>query len=358
MTGLRDSLTTISRELSLSEPLSFLLKTPSVRTVCYLVTTANGITVAGEASPLPGWSGESLQNVLDEAHELHKLLPPLSTASLSLSPEWRAALSQIASPALKVGVQGLILDYLSVTTPELFTAMRNQTISVNALIAARNGEELIAQTLQKIQAGFMSIKIKVRPETLDETATQLRALKGKIPSSVSLRLDPNRSLTTSQCEQLIAACEGVPVEYIEDPLSDAACLKELVAASPVSIALDESAREIPREEWLSWNGLRHLVIKPTLCGSLLSLDELLARTAARNISITLSSSFESGIGLRAIALSAALFALPAAVGLDTARFFTNDLLKPRFPINTPSIAVADLLESRAVTVSGKQGAEQ
>jgi O-succinylbenzoate synthase len=358
MTGLEYSLQVITRELSLSAPLSFLGENPSVRTACYLVANVNGITVAGEASPLPGWSSDSVQNVLNEAHELQKRLPPLSTASLCFSSEWRAALAQIASPALKVGVEGLILDYLSVTMPELFAPIRSRAVAVNALIAAPNGEELTAQTLQKIQQGFTSIKIKVRPETLDETATHLQALKGKVPNSVSLRLDPNRSLTTNQCEQLIAACEGLPIEYIEDPLNDTARLKEVVASSPVSIALDESAREIPQQEWLSWDGLRHLVIKPSLCGSLLSLDELLARTVARNISITLSSSFESGIGLRAIALSAALFALPAAVGLDTARFFTSDLLEPRFPINTPSINVGALVESRPADVSVQQGATQ
>jgi O-succinylbenzoate synthase len=301
---------------------------------------------AGEASALPGWSVDTTKDVLDESLLLPSLLPPLATSSFPLSRTWRTALAELHSPALRMGVESLILDHLSVTAPELFLSTQQQVLAVNALVVPHAKNELFCQTLKKVHEGYTSIKIKLRPETLPNSITELRSLCGEIHPQASLRLDPNRSLTQSQCEQLIAACDGLPVEYIEDPLRNSTELESLVAQSPVSIALDESARQFPEDEWLSWKGVKHIVIKPTLSGSLLSLDDLISRTAEKNISITLSSSFESGIGLRAIALCAALFQLPAAVGLDTARFITTDFLAPRFPCNVPKINIPELLMSR------------
>lgn len=334
------------RSLFLNRELSFLPVPSNRREVGILWYRAlTGERYVGEVAPLPRFSGETLSEALDEWRGIQHLIPPLEEVSLACDGVWGIFLGGVRCPSLRCGLEGLALDYL--VRDEVWCAAHivNPSIACNALVVPQAGTSLADQISAAMGRGFSSIKIKVSPETIEDVLPILGVLSRDNPLKVRWRLDPNRSFSSDEFMRIVPRCAGVPIEYIEEPVRDTDQLPRLIAESPIPLALDETTRELPATEWLRW-GARYVVLKPTLNGGLLSLLPLISRIAASGGRVTLSSSFESGIGLRAIALLASLIPNCGAVGLDTASFLREDLLIPRFPSGAPTLLVSELREAR------------
>lgn len=229
------------------------------------LTDVTGRSAFGEIAPIPWFGTETLEQAL----ELCRLL------GSEIDAERIAAISD-SLPCCQFAFGSALeaLDEAPGTSGEkLAEIARLLPTGVAALTAVQAA----------VERGFTRLKWKVG--IADSAAEQLvfRELVGKLPTGTLLRLDANGAWDLATAESWIAACEGAPVEFIEQPLAagqDDALMK-LGAAHKGFLALDESVTP-PGEllRWLDrgWPGV--VVVKPSLGGPPDRLRRLLAKSAA------------------------------------------------------------------------------
>lgn len=183
-----------------------------------------------------------------------------------------------------------------------------------------------AENLRQAAAeGFSVAKLKVGVAPLTDEIAALHHLAAALPAGLYLRLDANRAWSFADARNFIAACAGLPVEGLEEPLAEPtpARLAELQSAAAFPLAIDESI------QLLDTHFFRHppvdrIVIKPARHGGLLASVELALRARASGIEVVVTSSLESACGLLACAQLAAAVAPDAVHGLATAEWLAAD----------------------------------
>jgi O-succinylbenzoate synthase len=132
----------------------------------------------------------------------------------------------------------------------------------------------------------------------------------------------------------------VEIEYIEEPcrsLDDSARLSQ---ERRLPVAFDETLSEIEPSVLGQYSGLAAIVLKPTLLGG---FENCAARArTARDIGakVVMSSSFESSVGLAALASFAAAYGSPeTAMGLDTLRWLQSDVTAEPIAIHDGRILI-------------------
>lgn len=175
------------------------------------------------------------------------------------------------------------------------------------------------------EAGFTIVKLKLgRLPVSDEIAGLLR-LARDLPPGLQLRLDANRAWAYTEAQTFIAACVGLPVEGLEEPLArpDAVALAKLQSMAAFPLAIDESI-DLLDAHFFRHPPVRRIIIKPARHGGLLASMELALRARASGLEVIVSSSLESACGLLACAHLAAAVAPLAMHGLATADWFATD----------------------------------
>jgi len=270
-------------ELPLSEPLPG--SPEKVRRGFYLKVDG----ALGEAAPLPGWSRESFAEAETDLRELVDGKPWEDIRTASVRFAWECAEQELNGWR----------DYPA----------RTREVPVNAL-----GGDFET----KLAAGCRCLKLKVAGDPA-KMAAWVREQSRQIAGRATLRLDANRSWTEAEARTFIEGITDVDYQYLEEPVRTRAELRNLLPDA--RIALDETLREISPLELFDWPGIRAVILKPTMLGGL-AISDAFAR-AAREIGAVsvVSSSFESGVGLAALArFAASLSAHPEPAGLDTGRW--------------------------------------
>lgn len=223
----------------------------------------------GEIAPLPGFSSETL----DEAREeILSLLPDLASAKPRL-------------PSVQFGI-----------------AAASQPFSLMPL-------KIPLGLLNLPRPGFSTLKLKLGHLSAEEAVRHVKTFLG----AYRLRLDCNRSWSLDQALVFARHFSPQDFEYMEEPVRTFPELLRFSESTGFPIAVDESVLKFPYHQIPT---LKAVVIKPTVVGSLPSLE----------IPLVLSSAFESSLGLLQIARCFKTGSPPA--GLDTFRFFEDDLLVP------------------------------
>lgn len=222
----------------------------------------------GEIAPLPGFSRESFE---EAKAEILSLLPYLATAKSKL-------------PSVQFGIA-------CAAKPFPMTPIK---IPLSALGP---------------RAGFSTAKLKLGSLSLSDA---IRLTKEYV-SHYKLRIDCNRAWTLEQALEFASHFSPASFEYLEEPLQSFSDLVRFSEKTRFPIAADESLRD--GSPWRLIPTLKAAVVKPTLMGAIPPLPP--------HLQLILSSSIESGLGLLHIA-RLATSSLP--IGLDTAQFFTDNLL--------------------------------
>ena len=156
------------------------------------------------------------------------------------------------------------------------------------------------------------------------------------------RLDANRAWTLEDAIEFCTRVGPDKIEYIEEPVANANDHAEFIKASPIPLALDETLVENDFSQ-INLNGVKAIVLKPSLLGGFKATEKLIDIAKDNGILPVLSSTFESGIGVRSIALFAAKTGLlNIAAGLDTLKWFGQDVLKDEIQIDDGSIDILKL----------------
>ena len=279
----------------------------------------------GEASPLPGFSKESLQDVTDE-------LTALSTTNL----RWPETVQEVGdwtedhcrTAAAQHAVASAILDAMGKAHNTPVAALLNShfrtKIPVSYLYSG-NDRQLTAATNE----GTRVVKVKVGTDSVDEDVRRIRHIRERIAPSVAIRVDANGAWTEEQALYAIAQMKPLGVRSMEEPVQN----RDLDAMARlrghgIRIALDESVRS-PREleEIIALDAADAIVIKPMLSGTPMRAMEMMRRANQAGLHIWVTTTIDAAVG-RMIAIHLAAAAPTehlSPCGLNTASWLRDDV---------------------------------
>ncbi len=253
-----------------------------------------------EASPLPGFSSESIDDVIAALRGDYNNKPVPAALSFALS-----SLVEPMPTRLQVPLNGLLLG---------------------------DETQILADAKNCSQRGFAAVKLKVGRNALDSEIRLVRQVRDLLPADIHLRLDANQAWTFEEAEEFFKRVEGVDIEYVEEPLQDPDQLEKLFATTGIGYALDESLKGGNSLE--KWPNVTALICKPTILGGRKAIAELGTEETMK----VFSSAFESGVGIARIMQLAAEFSPGTPAGLDTLAYMKDDLL-----IRSPSVRNGSLI---------------
>ena len=168
----------------------------------------------------------------------------------------------------------------------------------------------VMETEAKMAAGFKTLKVKISPETSEESIHGvLSRFQGRV------RLDANGSLDLQSARRWTEFARAQPqVEFLEQPLPVGH--PGYASLGPDKVALDES---FLTPGGIDWSGT--IVVKPLLAGD---WDDLRAWRATHAGTVVYSSCFETAIGRQGALWLAAQDPAAGTVGFDTLGRFESE----------------------------------
>ncbi|EPK3894623.1 o-succinylbenzoate synthase [Enterobacter ludwigii] len=261
----------------------------------------------GEISPLPGFSLESLEDA--------------QAVLLAWASEWREganpALPEVPSAAFGI----------SCALAELDGSLPAEANYRAAPLCTGDPDELFA--LLAAMPGEKVAKIKVGLYEAVRDGMVANLLLEALPD-LHLRLDANRAWTPLKAQQFakyVNPAYRSRIAFLEEPCKTRDDSRAFARETGIAIAWDESLRE-DGFAFVAEPGVRAVVIKPTLTGSLAKVREQVAAAHAAGLTAVISSSIESSQGLTQLARIAAWLTPDTVPGLDTLNLMQNQLIRP------------------------------
>lgn len=274
----------------------------------------------GEAAPLAGFTAESVEDVETALQGwIHEGVNPANTPSA-----WAA-------------IDGALLDLAArrAESPlhELLTPGSPSRLPVTALVTGSTTHDLVQAAAQAVTAGHPGVKIKVGILQFDEDFERLSAVRAAI-GEAHLRLDANGAWTVEEARMHLNRLADLQIEFVEEPVAGLEALACVRAASPVPIAVDESANSLAAiEAVLTTSAADVLILKPGALGGPGPSAEASLRAANTGIDVVITSLLDGSVGIRSAAhLASALGNTAPAPGLATASLLAVDSGPPLLPV--------------------------
>lgn len=263
----------------------------------------------GEATPLPGFSGDSLEECQKALEAWCRALPlKVNMADFAGYPAVMPS-----PPAARFAVESALLDAQGkrgeppVPVTGLFSSPRGGPIYVSKLLYESNFSSMVEQLRGGVTAGFHTFKLKVGGEgKFADDLRLVRDLRQAVPGSWRLRLDANGSWDLQHAPRYLEQLANWQVELVEDPVPPSQ-LPHL-GAGPIPIAADEALKEERLHLPLLRSGSCQIwVLKPTLVGGFRRCRELSLLAKEFGVGTLFSHSFEGPVGLAAVRAVARLW---------------------------------------------------
>ena len=278
----------------------------------------------GEASPLPGYSRETLEMCADA-------LERLDTGGLPSSPpdtpaaEWLPEIGGLLPPTVPAATFALetaFLDWAGRRTGRSVAEILrpegpHNDVRLAALMQGRTREEIADEARAAFARGVETIKVKIgRPGCFDQEMELLHGLRKELGDRFALRLDGNGAWNLSEAEERLPSLASVRPEFVEQPVVPYLLLK--LGDSPVPVAADETLLFPGAAERLSSvRAVKVWVLKPMALGGIARCLAVAKIAKARKIGLVVSHLFDGPVALAAAAeLALALPTPPLACGLD------------------------------------------
>jgi len=260
----------------------------------------------GEIAPLPGFSRESLEDA--------------EAALRAWSLAWRDGGEPLLSglPSVDFGISCALAE-LNGTLPEAADYRA-------APLCTGDPDELFAVLAAMPGEKVAKIKVGLYEAVRDGMVANL--LLEAIPD-LYLRLDANRAWTPLKAQQFAKYVNPAyrdRIAFLEEPCKTRADSLAFARETGIAIAWDESLRE-DDFRFIAEPGVRAVVIKPTLTGSIAKVREQVNAAQAQGLTVVISSSIESSLGLTQLARIAAWLTPDTVPGLDTLNLMQAQLMR-------------------------------
>ena len=287
------------------------------------------LDLLSEASPLPGFSKETINSVIKDLITIKSQLDSFLTTPFSIE-----QLNQfISGPAsIQFAISDLARKVIQVRgdLPIIHPLFQSEkrSVFVNDIMGYHAPETTKRLILSALDNGFKTIKIKA-PKPDPDLAVVLREVYAHRPD-VIFRLDANQSWDSEKLKSFNRHFKNLPIEYIEEPMSlrDDSEINRISSLCEFPIALDESITDINHlTKLLNLHPDLFIIIKPMLLGNIFKLSETLSTYRSSYKRVVITSSLESAVGLETISLLAAsLGDNSRAHGLNTGKLFRHNLI--------------------------------
>jgi o-succinylbenzoate synthase len=311
--------------------------------------TEEGFEGFGEVAPLPGMSEETLEEALAQVQTLKSTLTgediPNEIELLDGKfEEWLGEFS--LGPAVRFGIEMAVLNLIAHTRNlplcRIIGEPYHDYITVSGLLQG-NEKEVLKQAEELIQQGFSGLKLKVGSKDLDEDIHKVHALTQKYGEKALLHVDANQAWNLEMAKKFGESVGCASIDYIEEPFKNIEDIPEFYADTTIPVALDESLMALSIDEVKSIEGVDLLILKPAILGGIEKIWEITSRARTVGLTSVVSSTFESGIGILALANIAACLSRFKDAGLDTLKWFDHDLLNEKILYRKGRIDVSQRL---------------
>ena len=315
-------------EARLVEPVSVPGQNLTSRTAFIVkMTSVEGKTGWGEASPLPGFHGwKDERAISEEIRDISSLLRETDDVKIAMS-------SRALSPAIAFGLSSALawIDLKKNDVRTRFALDLTRLIPGGSVIDA---PEIVGSSNSQI------VKVKVGGDIQTDAARVSQVIRA-FGGGVRIRLDANRRWTFAQAVDFANRVDVRLIDFIEEPFPAWERFREFSEGLSIRVACDESLQEAVGDARLSQEVIAAsdvLVVKPTMIGSIDDCVELSRIAGANEKGFVLSSAYETGIGMLGILQTALRVGdSQSAAGLGTYRFIGEDILETRLPLEGGSI---------------------
>jgi len=278
---------------------------------------SDGTTGVGEASPLPGYSPDSIDEVVEQLQRLTDgpvRADPLANPFELLSAAFAANAVQL--PSARFALETALLDWLGHTRGEPVHVVvgghaERAPIPIADLVQEASASDWPKGVDALVGQGATHLKLKIGAD-LDREVAALKDVRRTHPA-LPLRLDGNQRVPLDVLRRNASSLEALELELVEEPVPPDAWNDALDL--PLPFALDESLRSSHRDRLLESGRVRAIVLKPTILGGLQACLEVAERAAELGVDAVVSHTFDGPIARAATAELALVLQTGLAAGL-------------------------------------------
>jgi o-succinylbenzoate synthase len=316
-------------------------------TLLVALTDDDGASGHGEAAPLEGYDGVSLEQA-ERALERCRGAIEASASPLNGRPDDDSPAAELlrrcrracelpqALAALDTALWDLAARRRDLPLYSLLVddAQITPRVPVNATIAALDSARAAEQVAEAARRGYTCAKLKVG---VGDDAGRVAAARAAAGPGMALRLDANGAWRVEEAVAAIAALEPAGIELVEEPVHGVAALREVRERVHVPVAVDESASQPG-----ALDGAADAVcLKLSLAGGVTGLPACATRARAAGCEVYVASTLEGPLGVAAALHAAVALASRGPLrpcGLATLGMFEG--LEKAIPVRDGAIAVA------------------
>lgn len=300
-----------------------------------VLTDTSGHVGLGEISPLPGYSRETMETAIYKTTMLVDRM--INFGELTAhhqsrqNTDWE---NRTAPSVVHFGVETALLSLLAnarrISLGAMLYGSSSNKIPINGLIRS-SLSDWVPEADFLVGEGYKTLKIKVGRINGVLEARGIQEIRDHVGPDINIRLDCNRGFNLENGIAFGNAVKSANIEYIEEPIQNPTELPRFYDACGVPFAFDETLHQIidPTISFEAYTGLKAFVLKPTLIGCTARFIALVNQAKEQGIMPVISSSFESDVGLAALAqLAASITGDEIAVGLDTRSALTVGTTNP------------------------------
>lgn len=211
------------------------------------ITLSNGLVGHGAATANEVVTGDTLASAMSVIEEV--LRPKLLEQDFE---RWEALLARLqtaikhnepAKAACELALYDLRSQLFGVPLYQ-YLGGSSQRVATDFTIGIGEPQAMVKEALEKEQAGFQALKIKVGGTDVAEESARIHAIASATQKTTRLRIDANQAWNVKESIQLIEELADLAdrIDFIEQPVkaADVAGLKAVTAQSKLPIMADES----------------------------------------------------------------------------------------------------------------------
>jgi o-succinylbenzoate synthase len=286
------------------------------RGVALRLVDVHGRVGQGEASPLPGYSPDSLEQCEEALSAAVAQLPArfdsveAALAGLGVS---------LSVPAARFAMETALFDLLSQREGLPVSRLLSDEVADSVPLAALctgTADEILQAVHDAWDLGIRTVKLKIgKPRAFAAECELLARLRAEHGPELALRLDANAAWNPEEALERLEALAPFAPEFVEQPVAPDR-LPQL-ASTPVAIAADESlhAATTDFERIFRSESCHVAVLKPMVLGGLLQSRRIARLARAQGVDTVVSHLFDGPIALAAAAELALALPQTRAAGL-------------------------------------------
>jgi len=325
-----------------------LRRVEKLESIVVRVETESGWVGYGETAPTEAITGESKESIFSALRELraHLLGRDLN--------EFEAVIETIqttgvdhsnARAAMEIALYDVVAQAAGVPlVTYLGGSIRSLETGITISLGSR--EEMVAQSLQALEEGYRSLKIKLGSDPVEDME-RITAIYDAVGERAHLKLDANQGWSAEETIVFLSAIEErkIPIELIEQPLprEDLEGLAAVRRHTSVPILVDESVFTLEDARAVLAKGAADCInIKLDKCGGISQALQIADLCAEAHVSCMMGCMLEGAVSVGAAAhVAAARPKVIILIDLDAPVLCADQPVRGGVMFTGPAIAIPE-----------------